>query len=51
MKRITVIIEDRKGNVLKTVEADSEQAADAVINRVKAADPNALITRTEQEVN
>lgn len=47
---IVVTVEDRNGNVLATIRTSSEQEAEAAINGARTRDPDALITRTEQEV-
>jgi 2-methylisocitrate lyase-like PEP mutase family enzyme len=49
MKVYTVLIEDRSGNQIGHIETRDVQAAEAEIARVRAQDPNAMITRTERE--
>lgn len=49
MKLIVVTVEDRQGNVLKTIRTCDEQEAEAAINGARTRNPDALITRTEQE--
>jgi hypothetical protein len=49
MKVYTVLIEDRDGNVVNSLETQDVQAAEAEIARVRAQNPDAMITRTERE--
>jgi hypothetical protein len=49
MKVYTVLVEDRSGNQLDRIETRDVQAAEAQIARVRAQNPNAMITRTERE--
>lgn len=49
MKVYTVTVEDRDGNVLKTVETCDGQEAEAAINSARSKNPDAMITRTERE--
>jgi hypothetical protein len=51
VKVFTVTVEDRDGRETTAVETRDEQAAEAAVNAAKAADPNAMITRTEREVS
>jgi hypothetical protein len=49
VKVYIVLIEDRSGNQIRRVETCDAQGAEAAINEAKAANPDAMITRTERE--
>jgi hypothetical protein len=47
VKTITVRVEDRAGKLIAAHENLDEQTAETMVNRLRAANPNALIVRTE----